>query len=354
MWPRACLCLARYVSTTWPQKRQPTSFRVSSAIVFDEALSGANQNWPRYAASIAGWPASGLVLDPGDRLGPFAGTNSWRWADRICARDSRSAMVIPSMMKARSGFTPRRLATASSFWSNARQFAGSSCGGAAPGDPAAIPLWLITCLDRAVLAALRPRISRSVARDCASYLSCFDESFVDHPGSVSPPSRPVGSLFDLWNAPPGKNHLSTRPPSSQTPSPVSFRPPVSRKPGSAVFMPSIAPELERAQTDLAFRRVVFRKMYSPSLLQAPPVPPASTCPASAQPGILSAPTEERSSMGSAGVACSVRGHNPGRLRHRGGGTERTRQHVGPEVTDRLRELTGLDHVLPGGERGGGR
>src|SRR5262245_45534049 len=70
---QACLCLARYVATTWPEHstEDRQSFLANS---FDEALSGAIK-LARYSASVAGRSPTALVFDPEDRLGPFAGTS---------------------------------------------------------------------------------------------------------------------------------------------------------------------------------------------------------------------------------------------------------------------------------------
>src|SRR5262249_48889666 len=68
---QACLCLARYVTTTWP-KRSDGEFQTFLANSFDEALSGAIK-LARYSAGVSGRSGAGLVFDPGDRLGPFAG-----------------------------------------------------------------------------------------------------------------------------------------------------------------------------------------------------------------------------------------------------------------------------------------
>src|SRR5262245_30240092 len=68
---QTCLCLARYVDTTWPGRLRG-EFQTFLANSFDEALSGAIK-LARYAASVAGRPTTGVVFDPSNRLGPFAG-----------------------------------------------------------------------------------------------------------------------------------------------------------------------------------------------------------------------------------------------------------------------------------------
>src|SRR5262249_8314247 len=67
---QTCFCLDRYVRTTWP-RAEAGDWRSFLANGFDEALSGAIK-LARYDAALTGRPATGLVLDPGDRLGPFA------------------------------------------------------------------------------------------------------------------------------------------------------------------------------------------------------------------------------------------------------------------------------------------
>src|SRR5262249_14957893 len=69
---QACFCLARYVQTTWGgHGAAGRGYQTFLANGFDEALGGAIK-LARYSASVAGRPAAGLVLDPADRLGPYA------------------------------------------------------------------------------------------------------------------------------------------------------------------------------------------------------------------------------------------------------------------------------------------
>jgi hypothetical protein len=66
---QTCFCLERYVQDAWAQRSEP--FQTFLANSFDEALSGAIK-LARYCASVYGKPSTGLVIDPDDRLGPFA------------------------------------------------------------------------------------------------------------------------------------------------------------------------------------------------------------------------------------------------------------------------------------------
>ena len=66
---QTCFCLARYVQTTW--ELPAGNYQTFLANSRDEALSGAIK-LARYDASMAGRPTAGLVIDLGDRLGPFA------------------------------------------------------------------------------------------------------------------------------------------------------------------------------------------------------------------------------------------------------------------------------------------
>jgi len=69
---QTCFCLGRYVQDTWHrgEGKAPT-FQSFLANGFDEALSGAIK-LARYCRSLDGRPTLGLVIDPTDRLGPFA------------------------------------------------------------------------------------------------------------------------------------------------------------------------------------------------------------------------------------------------------------------------------------------
>src|SRR5262249_7324781 len=65
---QTCFCLEKYVQTTWGRDEPFQTFLANG---FDEALSGAI----KLARYSAGRPTTGLVLDGGGRLGPFAGAS---------------------------------------------------------------------------------------------------------------------------------------------------------------------------------------------------------------------------------------------------------------------------------------
>src|ERR1022692_621801 len=73
---QTCFCLERYIHDTWYAKKgSPEPYQSFLANSFDEALSGAIK-LARYCASIAGRSTTGLVIDPTERLGPFASAGS--------------------------------------------------------------------------------------------------------------------------------------------------------------------------------------------------------------------------------------------------------------------------------------
>src|SRR5262249_52475173 len=141
---------------------------------FDEALGGAIK-LARYNASVAGRPTTGLVLDPTDRLGPFAGA-ALAGGGRVeflpgllvLGKDSGPRATLASgepfglvVLVAGAGAVPDRHAEAvrQLVWRDA-------------------PL-VITCVDRASLAGLR-RGTPGVVRELAPDVVVFDESFADH------------------------------------------------------------------------------------------------------------------------------------------------------------------------------
>src|SRR5580700_2785497 len=69
---QTCFCLTRYVQSIGGEQAVPTDeYQTFLANGFDEALGGAIK-LARYCASQAGRPATGLILDADDRIGPFA------------------------------------------------------------------------------------------------------------------------------------------------------------------------------------------------------------------------------------------------------------------------------------------
>src|SRR5262249_45062659 len=110
------------------------------------------------------------------------------------------------------------------------------------------------------------------------------------------------------------------------------------------FYVTVAPDLERIQADLEFRRQMFRSLYSRALGNAARATGFDVARIRVA-GDFVVSSGRKVFDAVSGVACSVRGHNPA-------GYVREVEELGDEsacrseVEARLRDLTGLDHVLP--------
>jgi acetylornithine/succinyldiaminopimelate/putrescine aminotransferase len=329
---QACLCLGRYVATTWPT-RPGEEFQSFLANSFDEALSGAIK-LARYTAHVSGRPGAGLVFDPADRLGPFAGVSVGpgrvEFLPGLVVRNGRPGRADPPRPDGPLGFVVL-VPTAD----GALEAQADEVRSVIQRDS---PL-VIACLDRAVLAGLR-RSASGLLKERVPDIVVFDESFAERhvPFGAFTARR---ELFEPWNRP-GKATFHSTTYQPNTVSSLHFVRCLQR--ADPAFHAAVAPDLERIQADLGFRRQLFRRLYSPALYGA-------TCATGfdvprvrvAEHFVLAAGRKVFDAV--SGVACSVRGHNPA-------GYVREVEELGDEaacrseVEARLRDLTGLDHVLP--------
>jgi acetylornithine/succinyldiaminopimelate/putrescine aminotransferase len=331
---QTCFCLERYVQTTWSERGgEAVEFQSFLANGFDEALSGAIK-LARYSASVAGRSTRGLVIDPGDRLGPFAAAS---------ITGGGKVEFLPGLLVVRNH---KEIPAATSDQPFGFVALVASADGNLDVDKETIRLLVhrgaalvITCVDRGGLAALR-HSPASILRKLAPDIVIFDESFVnrDVPFSAFTARK---TLYDHWNRP-GKSmfHSTTYQPNTITS--LHFLKCLARE--DPEFHAALSQDLERIHADLGLRRDLFRRLYSPSLYQA-------TCATGFDTPHVRAAGEfvfvngRRVFDGVSGVACSVRGHNPSTYAE-----EMQAQPDLPEcqaeVTARLRDLTGLECVLP--------
>jgi acetylornithine/succinyldiaminopimelate/putrescine aminotransferase len=323
----ACLCLTRYVQTTWEAPAgRPEEYQTFLANGFDEALSGAIK-LARYCASLAGRPTTGLVLDPDGRLGPYTA---------VTLVGGGRVEFLPGLTVIGPG-------------GDLTAAAGGPFGlvvlvGSAAGDPHSAVLDLqtgdaplvIACLDRAGLAALRGGAARGPAPD----IVLFDESFV-HGAVPFSAFTARKALYDHWNRP-GKTTFHSTTFQPNTISSLHFLRCLARD--DPAFHASLAADLAKIHADLGARRALFRRLYSPSLGKVIRAAGLDTADVRAA-GDFVLGNDRRIFDGVSGVACSVRGHNPASyaaemeaLGHLPNCEE--------AVAARLRELTGLAHVLP--------
>jgi acetylornithine/succinyldiaminopimelate/putrescine aminotransferase len=323
---QTCFCLTRYVQGTW-QRPADEEFQTFLANGFDEALGGAIK-LARYCASVAGRPTTGLVLDGADRLGPFARAEKVEFVpglevvgpedDLGLSPDRRFGFVV--LIAGREGGLDR-------YAEALRRLVERDS-----------PL-LITCVDRGALAALR-RAPAGVLRDLVPDVVVFDESFVNHdvPFAAFTARK---ALYDHWNRP-GKTTFHSTTYQPNTISSLHFL--RCLEGADPDFHAAVAADLERIEADPALRGEVFRRLYSPSLYKAIRAAGFATPNVRAAGDFVWADGRKVFDAVS-GVACSVRGHNPATYAEEMaalGDPEECRR----EVEARLRDLTGLENVLP--------
>ncbi len=322
---QTCLCLDRYVRRVWPGGEEYQSFLANS---FDEALSGAIK-LARYAASSAGRPTRGLVLDPGRRLGPYA----------EAAVPGGSVVFVPGLAVLEDD---RAMASMGSV-----------------GPVGLIVLLPTTANDlerhadalHAVLWRHRPLLVVGFHRDSpavsmksmlapfAPDIALFDESFVDRavPFGAFSARR---SLYDHWNRP-GKTTFHSTTYQPNTISTLHFL--RCFEDAEPEFHAALAPDLARIAADRSFCGDIFRRLYSPSLYRMIRMAGFDGADVRAAGDFVS--VDGRNIFDAvSGVACSIRGHNPP-------GYVEELEHLDEAdaeaaLAERLHALTGLEHVLP--------
>jgi acetylornithine/succinyldiaminopimelate/putrescine aminotransferase len=331
---QTCFCLARYVQTTWKRPGGEEDHQTFLANSFDEALSGAIK-LARYCASIAGKPTTGLVIDPADRLGPYA--------NAVLAGGAKIEFV-PGLAVVRER----------GEWQAAAQSGGPFglvvllTGGDKILDDYADDLRRLLQRDAPVVIAGLDRDSLRSIRECATGMVrelapdivIFDESFVDHavPFSAFTARK---ALYDHWNRP-GKTTFHSTTYQPNTISSLHFMRCLTE--ADPDFHAALAPDLEKIENDLETCRDLFRRLYSPSLHRAIRATGFDTADIRATGSFVQVSGRQIFDAVS-GVACSIRGHNPATYAE-----EIERLSALPdceeELARRLRDLTGLDCMLP--------
>jgi acetylornithine/succinyldiaminopimelate/putrescine aminotransferase len=330
----ACFCLDRYVRDTWPgyppSESPNQSFLANS---FDEALSGAIK-LVRYSGHLEGRAPAGLVVDPGGRLGPFASV-SVEGGDKV--------EFIPGLT----------VVGEAADLDAARRF-GERFGFVvlvAPPEPSPWPApdvlrelirrrapLLVTCLDRRALATCR-REPSDFLRGLTPDVVVFDESFTDHqvPFAAFTARK---ALFAHWNKP-GRSTFHSTTFQPNTLSSLHFLRCLERS--DPEFYSAVRPELERLRRNPTFCATLLGAFYSPFLARAITTLGFDTLDVQAS-GHYIVAGGRKIFDGVAGVACSIRGHNPEGYVREVEGVSAPDLHQA--VCERLRELTGLGHVLP--------
>jgi acetylornithine/succinyldiaminopimelate/putrescine aminotransferase len=359
---QTCFCLTRYVQSTWPPppalspsagkevrgNGRNEDYQTFLANGFDEALSGAIK-LARYCASLAGRPTTGLIVDAANRLGPYVSTP---------VAGGGTVEFVPGLMVVGKSDDDFKAAVASGGpFGLVVLAAGSEKVLEQHADEIRqllrrdVPL-LITCVDRQGLkkgvgsffdfhAPSDPENSKWLPTPFSPDIVIFDESFVDYavPFSAFTARK---ALYDHWNRP-GKTTFHSTTYQPNTISSLHFMKCLEKAdPG---FHSSLAQDLEKIHTDLGIRRDLFRRLYSPGLYGAMRATGFDTGDVRAAGDFLFV-NGRRIFDAVGGVACSVRGHNPGAYAEE-------LEALGDlpdceaEVAACLRDLTGLDCLLPG-------
>jgi acetylornithine/succinyldiaminopimelate/putrescine aminotransferase len=322
-----CACLAEDVRAAWPARGEGSQVFLANS--FEEALGGAVK-LARFCASLLGRPAAGVALDPDGRLEGFA---SLELGERgridfipglLVAREE--AALEAARGPARPGFL---------VLAGAEARAGA---GVRALLREARPL-VVACLDRAALDAVR--LGRAgLLGEVVPDVVVFDESFVNRevPFGAFAARR---SLYAHWNRGDKATFHST-----------TFQP---NAIASAHFLAclaaadparqaALAPLLERLRGDPAATLELLHDVTSPSLARTVRALGFDAAPVRAQ-GHYVEVGARRVFDAVAGVACSIRGHNPASYPDE---VERIAREpdLRPRLAERLARLTGLAHFAP--------
>jgi acetylornithine/succinyldiaminopimelate/putrescine aminotransferase len=327
---QTCCCLNRYVQEVWFRGNlKYEAFQSFLANSFDEALSGA-MKLARFSAGSEQRPQTGLILDPNKRIGSlvelalanqaklaFIPDVSVWGAERLKAIDS------PAQIE-RFGFVVA-FPSIDSLTDNVIRVLNQA---------STLPP-IIACMDRESLR--QGEVLRGFPKPS---IVVFDESFVrSHvPFGAFTARR---SLYNYWNKGGFANfHSTTFQPNAV--STLHFMQCIQED--DPEFYVRHSEELERIQADVSYRKQLFRKLYSPSLARAASFTgwDRKTVRASGHYVCVdSRPVFDAV----AGVACSIRGHNPpgfcNEIADLAGLSD-----YHQAVSDRLQQLTGLPNMLP--------
>jgi acetylornithine/succinyldiaminopimelate/putrescine aminotransferase len=332
---QTCYCLSRYVQSAWSSQAEgDASCQSFLANSFVEAVSGAVK-LARFNARLQQRSSAGLILDPEGRLNHFAalslaeggkielvpGLTVVRSADElagVCAAGASFGFVVLAVFSS---------AELDRYREPLRQFLRQQ-------SP-----WIITCVDRPFLYSLC-QTSAGVAKELAPDVVVFDESFVN--GELPFAAFTARSdCFAPWNRP----GLSTFHSTTFQPNTISTLHFMNcLRQADPAFHAVHRPVLERIRRDSAYCAYLLARLYSPFLAKTIRTLGFDTLAARAAGHYVHVGTR-RIFDGVAGVACSIRGHNPpGYLAEIQNGP--ADDDLLPALSARLRALTGLECFLP--------
>jgi len=343
---QACFCLDRYVRTTWPGPASPAAgggeaYQSFLANGREEALGGAIK-LVRYNRKMTGGGRIGLVLDPSDRLAGFA--------DWTLPTGDRVEFLPGLRVIGRQGFgeAVQRIRSGGSDGPSIDPLVLVADDDGLLDEQAAAILELVkvhkpavvACIDRETLSRIRGG-RRGILGELVPDVFVFDESFAGD-------SVPFGaftarqSLFAAWNAP-GKSTFHSTTFQPNTISSRHFMNVLAET--DSAFVQRHADELRAISVDVARRGEAFRTHYNPSLYRLIRAAGFETADVRAVgSSVIVNGCSVLDFVG--GVACSLRGHNPPGYADDLTSLDRSDDSVQTELQERLRDLTGLDHVLP--------
>jgi len=334
---QACYCLNRAIESAWPAAASAEPHQVFLANGMEEALSGAIK-LARYSANAAGRLGVGLIFDPENRLEHFAhtelpGLGRTEYLPGIdVVTESDATVAALRHPTRRPSFVAVFLSTLRSAECAVRRELH------ALSKSEERPL-LIVCVDRAGLFET-PHPIAATGCEARPEIFVFDESFVDFEVPFGAFSASA-TLYSQWN----RRGMATFHSTTYQPNTISTLHFMRRLEATQpAFVARHAGALRRIETDLEFRRQCFSELYSPSLARL----------------ISSVDLDQRGMQavghyievagqrlfdGVAGVACSIRGHNPPDYAEELNVAEDF-EACRDEVTTRLHALTGLPHAIP--------
>ncbi|HEY7328192.1 MAG TPA: aminotransferase class III-fold pyridoxal phosphate-dependent enzyme [Gemmataceae bacterium] len=332
---QTCLCLSKYIEETWyTQASIKPPYQSFLANGFDEALSGAIK-LARYAANVQRRPFAGVAIDGENCLGPFS---SIRVSDQgkidflseltVLGREDFEA--IPSLTDGTClGYVILILSSAGEAGSISKALQTIQ----AQGTP------LILCVDRDSFSHLRSSTS-SIWKTLIPDIVVFDESFVhkDVPFGAFTAKK---SLYNYWNTPDNSTfHSTTFQPNSI--SGLHFMRCLERD--DPEFYSAHKDKLTHIRSDSVLCKSLLGELYSPFLSKTIALLGTDTLDVKTE-GHYVQVKGRRIFDAVAGVACSVRGHNPVRYVEEiadltDGGDYHT------AAAEQLKQLTGLPGLVP--------
>jgi acetylornithine/succinyldiaminopimelate/putrescine aminotransferase len=333
---QTCLCLSRYVQTTWPGPAEgETLYPSFLANSFDEALSGAIK-LARYSGNQVRRPPAGLVIDPAGRLGPFAavplvgGGKVELIPKLVVIGDAPADLAAVCRSGERFGFVVL-VGTPGPSWQGAAEALLQLVREQMP--------LVIVCVDREGLNACRCDPA-ALARALTPDVVVFDESFVDHQVPFAAFTA-TPALYGQWMKP-GRSTFHSTTFQPNTISSLHFL--RCLRVADPEFYATVAVELGWIERDPNHCAALLGALYSPSLRRAITALGFAT-PHTWAAGHYVETAGRRIFDGVAGVASSIRGHNPETYLEEIADVGDLPDGLEP-LAARLQELTGLEHVLP--------